>query len=646
MRTRPGLFVGVLCLLCVTQVSAWMINEDYQQRDARPATDFHIWLVGDVRDQITAGGESIVTNPFPDPTRSTELTDIGNTMVTFEGSGSLAQDLDTDRHFGIFGTGPKPRVRFKAWSYATAPNIIPVPKSNVDYAYDPDTQELTITVENISDDTVTFSDFGYLLSLEERPIDHLTRAVLPPGAFIPLPELNREYLVGETESIVLPGVDPAMYVTTYATVTFTGDSADNPYNEFGTGTGGEWAQVAVMDQVLGGAIPTVSQWGLIVMALMLLVAATVILRHRHRAVATAAIACLAILPAAGYAWERGNHAGRWDAGATLRVCVEAPPGTPEEQAEFWEAVYEACDEWNDAQAAHGGLTLEPEPAKGDDCDINITWHDDREESTAPGGPPVEVHIGYDGLDSRGLTRVLKHELGHAEGLGHSDASDIMPQDAFSSDPPNPPSDDDLNSEDDFETPNDDDIAGKKAMYGTVPEQNASEASGTATEGGGGEDLWRYDYTLSALEGPGYIVPVTQFTLSLPLGVEAEDFTVTVVPPGWEWEFLDGYVVPGGRFDDGEVEAPSYLIFQAMSPEFGVLPGQFVEFQLDSPLPPADSRAFTNSPSHDSDEFLLVAPAPLEAPIPTVSEWGLIIMTLLLLVAGTIIFARRRKPQVA
>ncbi len=33
-------------------------------------------------------------------------------------------------------------------------------------------------------------------------------------------------------------------------------------------------------------------------------------------------------------------------------------------------------------------------------------------------------------------------------------------------------------------------------------------------------------------------------------------------------------------------------------------------------------------------------------IPTVSEWGLIILTLLLLTAGTIVFGRRRSPAVA
>ena len=33
-------------------------------------------------------------------------------------------------------------------------------------------------------------------------------------------------------------------------------------------------------------------------------------------------------------------------------------------------------------------------------------------------------------------------------------------------------------------------------------------------------------------------------------------------------------------------------------------------------------------------------------VPTVSEWGLIVMTLLLLTAGTIVFSRRRRPTLA
>jgi hypothetical protein len=43
---------------------------------------------------------------------------------------------------------------------------------------------------------------------------------------------------------------------------------------------------------------------------------------------------------------------------------------------------------------------------------------------------------------------------------------LMPEDAYTSTPGTGLSDDDLNSEDEFEGPNDDDKAGKKEMYGT------------------------------------------------------------------------------------------------------------------------------------------------------------------------------------
>ncbi|MCK4343101.1 MAG: IPTL-CTERM sorting domain-containing protein [Phycisphaerae bacterium] len=40
------------------------------------------------------------------------------------------------------------------------------------------------------------------------------------------------------------------------------------------------------------------------------------------------------------------------------------------------------------------------------------------------------------------------------------------------------------------------------------------------------------------------------------------------------------------------------------------------------------------------------PDECEESIPTVSEWGLIVMTLLLLTAGTVVFGRQRRPAAA
>ncbi len=44
-----------------------------------------------------------------------------------------------------------------------------------------------------------------------------------------------------------------------------------------------------------------------------------------------------------------------------------------------------------------------------------------------------------------------------------------------------------------------------------------------------------------------------------------------------------------------------------------------------------------------DEVLVEDSAP-QPPVPTVSQWGLVVMTLLLLAGGTIVFARRRSPE--
>ncbi|MCP4659499.1 MAG: hypothetical protein GY856_29175 [bacterium] len=235
--------VGCLCALAAPAAD-WMINEDYKQLDARGASDFDILLQGDVAGQITGGGRSSVTNPFANPTRTTSRDVYGNTIVRFAGSDTIPADPNTDRHVGIYGTGKKPRVLVKAWSFSTAPFREPVPKSNFDFVYQPDTQTLSITVENTSPYTVTFDQVGYSLSPVEYPIEELTREFLPPDAFEPLPDLNGEYVPGDARTFEISGVEPSSYALSYATVFFSGDSADNAYDA----TGGEWAQVGVASQ--------------------------------------------------------------------------------------------------------------------------------------------------------------------------------------------------------------------------------------------------------------------------------------------------------------------------------------------------------------------------------------------------------------
>lgn len=251
---RPMLRIPVIAVLFLVlglgtsgaRAADWMINEDYKQLDPRGASDFDILLQGDVAGQITGGGGSGVTNPFANPSASTSKDAFGKTVVRFVGSNTIPADPNTNRHFGIYGTGPKPRILVKAWSFTTDPKRVRVPKSNFGYLYNAGSKTLSITIENTSPDTVTFSEVGYLISATEHPISDLTRRKLPPQAFEPLPGLNGEYPPGASLSAEIPGVAASAFALTYATVAFSGPSKDNAY----TATGGEWAQVAVARQTV------------------------------------------------------------------------------------------------------------------------------------------------------------------------------------------------------------------------------------------------------------------------------------------------------------------------------------------------------------------------------------------------------------
>lgn len=308
-------------------------------------------------------------------------------------------------------------------------------------------------------------------------------------------------------------------------------------------------------------------------------------------------------------WERGNHAGDWARGQTVRVCVDPPPGDPDQQAQYYAAVDEAMAEWNDAQSEFGGLTLERADT---DCDVTIHWQDNYDAwGRTFNGYPVDVTIeSDDGLNSRGVTRVLKHEFGHVEGLKHSAKSALMREDAYSSNPGHAPSAEDLNSADPFTAPTEDDKAGKKEMFGTVEEESKSDANGNAVY----DDVngyWRYDWSLLAFQGPTYVDPVTEFTIDLPPGVGESDFNVTVMPSGWVWNYYFQNVTSGKPLDVDAGPSPALLSFTATSPEYGIFPGGNANFQITSPLGPVETRAFTNSPSYDSDESMVVAPAPSE-----------------------------------
>jgi hypothetical protein len=178
---------------------------------------------------------------------------------------------------------------------------------------------------------------------------------------------------------------------------------------------------------------------------------------------------------------------------------------------------------------------------------------------------------------------------------------------------------DMNSNDPFISPTDDDKAGKKSLWGTKEKLSESEDDSSVIYDGA---LFIYDYNVHALNRPGLVDPVTEFTITMLAGIGESDFIVSNIPSGWQSFFFDGNVKAGDGsngdefLDDYESPSPSLLSFLADSPSLGIYPGQTFNFQISSPFGPGTTRAFTNSPNFDSDEFTTMAPSiPVPAPLP-------------------------------
>lgn len=137
----------------------------------------------------------------------------------------------------------------------------------------------------------------------------------------------------------------------------------------------------------------------------------------------------------------------------------------------------------------------------------------------------------------------------------------------------------------------------------------------------------------------------QYTITVPAGMTPNDFhvlfsgtggtiaNVTVVPAGV-------VTIPGGNMINvvwaANLAAGTVvtITFSTEHPTIAVVGASWTKDGVDigNPIPPGDEDSF-----EEIEE---------PAPIPTVSQWGLIVMTLLLLTGGTILLGRRRRLAAA
>lgn len=185
---RVAVATAGLLVATLSAPAQWFINKDVEQRDPRGATDFDILIQGDISGRIQGGGQSPVTNAFPDPRRTVGGDGLGNTIVRFDSSSgaTIPNSPGTRRHFGIHGSGPEPRILQMAWSFPNAPQRVHVAALSFNFNWDPVTGLLAVRAWNDTSDVVVLQRTGFLVTPTPYSLEDLNATTLPPSAFTPV----------------------------------------------------------------------------------------------------------------------------------------------------------------------------------------------------------------------------------------------------------------------------------------------------------------------------------------------------------------------------------------------------------------------------------------------------------------------------
>jgi hypothetical protein len=258
IRARSLLVTAVacaVCLACTTGARAqdapnWFINKDYLQTDTRSALSL-TWILNKLyADKDLGGGNSAKTNAFAMPKRTSKMLGVNETQVTFTSSNGTGLGTNsnppTPYHFGLSGSGADPALTSAFYTYpklGDAPITVALPDPDINFTYFPKTGMLRIIVKNLSSDTITMSQAGFLMETSAIPLDGLNRTNLPPTDFMLLPSyVDRQYTPGQSsDPVFLTGFSPSDFIVTFDSTVFSGASSSNPY----TASSGEWTEVSI-----------------------------------------------------------------------------------------------------------------------------------------------------------------------------------------------------------------------------------------------------------------------------------------------------------------------------------------------------------------------------------------------------------------
>jgi hypothetical protein len=246
-----------------------LINKDVEQSFVDPQDNYEIVLEGDWR-SVSTDPEHVIT-PFLNG--GVQLSYDGtNTTVSFSGD-AIGQGTFPE-HFG-FGYGiskDHSKIKREYWTRQTEQND--TPGCSTGYDYDAATETVTATFANDTDSTVTLADSFFEVFATPLGLADLNRTNLPPGSGNPTGVTPVTLDPGESVSFVINGVQPSDAVVTFVAVEFTSPPPGGYDQDVGI-----WTQVTRADFP---SVPAVSEWGLVVMAGLLVVAGAILVRRHQR----------------------------------------------------------------------------------------------------------------------------------------------------------------------------------------------------------------------------------------------------------------------------------------------------------------------------------------------------------------------------